>query len=124
MPVRSLDSPVIKWPGIKEVKQALKEWAEGLVEERDDVVRLGYFGSYARGDWSVGSDLDLIIILTRVEERFERRGADFDTNNIPVSVDLLVYSDEEWDDMKVEDNTFYRGIRDEVEWLIDERKFV
>jgi predicted nucleotidyltransferase len=37
-----------------------------------EVVRVGYFGSYARGDWGVGSDLDLIIIVDRSDEPFAR----------------------------------------------------
>jgi len=36
-------------------------------------LRIGYFGSYARGDWGVGSDLDLLVIVTAAEEAFEKR---------------------------------------------------
>ena len=57
MPVRSLSSSVLKWPNKKSVDFAVRSWAEKISEERNDVQKIGYFGSYARGDWGVGSDL-------------------------------------------------------------------
>jgi predicted nucleotidyltransferase len=51
------------------------------------VVAVGYFGSYARGDWGVGSDLDLVVIFEASAEPFERRA---------VPMDLLVYTRAEW----------------------------
>ena len=63
MPVRLLSSSVLKWPDAQTVDKAVRRWAEDIHQNRKDVLRIGYFGSYARGDWGVGSDLDLIIIL-------------------------------------------------------------
>jgi len=63
MPVRSLNSSVFKWPDAETVDQALRSWVEKVLLDNNDIIRLGYFGSYARGDWGVGSDLDLIVIL-------------------------------------------------------------
>jgi predicted nucleotidyltransferase len=57
---------------------------------------LGYFGSYARGDWSVGSDLDLLIIVDDSRLPFERRAIEWDVTNLSVPVDLLVYTAKEW----------------------------
>ena len=73
MPVRSLSSSVLKWPDGKTVEHAIKLWAEKVSQNRKDVLRIGYFGSYARGNWGVGSDLDVIIVLESSEEPFERR---------------------------------------------------
>ncbi len=61
MPVRSLNSSVLKWPSRKTVDRAVRSWTAEQVQQRPEIVRLGYFGSYARGDWGVGSDLDLIV---------------------------------------------------------------
>lgn len=36
--------------------------AERVAGVRKDVLQIGYFGSYARDDWGVGRDLDLIVI--------------------------------------------------------------
>ena len=64
MPVRSLNSSVLKWPDQKTVIKALKDWMIVEADHQPELIELGYFGSYARGDWGVGSDLDLIAILS------------------------------------------------------------
>ncbi len=119
MPVKSSDSPVINWPGIDQVIGDLEQWVEDLVARREDVVKLGYFGSYAKGDWSVGSDLDLVIVLSSTQESFERRAADFNTTGLPVPVDLLVYTLKEWEKMKDNDSRFYRMIDKEGKWIVN-----
>ena len=60
MPVRSLTSSVIRWPDAETVTDAVRRWAREAAEEQKGVVRIGYFGSYATGDWGVGSDVDFI----------------------------------------------------------------
>jgi predicted nucleotidyltransferase len=49
MPVRSLNSPVLIWPDAESVDLAARRWAEHA-SQNPEVVRIGYFGSYARGD--------------------------------------------------------------------------
>lgn len=117
MPVRSLNSSVIRWPRKKEVEKSLDEWTEKLTKKRGGVIRVGYFGSYARGNWGVGSDLDLIILLEESDEPFERRGVDFDTSEIPVPAELLVYTREEWEKMKEEEETFYKKVSEQIVWV-------
>ncbi len=48
MPVRSLNSSVFKWPDKTAVDQAVRAWVENSLAMRKDVLRVGYFGSYAR----------------------------------------------------------------------------
>ncbi len=67
MPVRSWSSPVLTWPGPEAVRAALRAWSDELTRSRPQVVRVGYFGSYARGDWGVGSDLDVVLLLSRLQ---------------------------------------------------------
>jgi predicted nucleotidyltransferase len=51
------------------------------------------FGSHARGDFHKNSDLDLLVILPRVDNRFDEmvrlRHA---LSDIPMAIDLVVYS--------------------------------
>jgi len=96
MPVRYSNSRVLKWPKAEEVVGALKHWAGEILRERPEVLRIGYFGSYARGDWGVGSDLDVVIILKLSNRPFIERAAEWDTSEIPVPVDVLVYTEAEW----------------------------
>src|SRR3989304_2061634 len=90
MPTRSLSSPVLKWPDRQSVDQAVRRWAENVVQQRQDVVRIGYFGSYARGDWGVGSDLDLLVVVESSDQPPQRRAATWDMIELPVPTDLLV----------------------------------
>ncbi len=96
MPVRSLNSSVFRWPNGKAVDDAVRHWAAEESQNRRGVLRIGYFGSYARGDWGVGSDLDLVVVVKRSTLAFERRAVEWDTTKLTVPADLLVYTNEEW----------------------------
>ena len=116
MPVRSLSSSVLIWPNAREVDQAVHRWTSDLVLRRRDVVRLGYFGSYARGDWGVGSDLDLVIVVDRSDVPFERRGAEWDATDLPVPADVLVYTQAEWQSLG-QSRRFSSTLLREVVWV-------
>ena len=120
MPVRSLNSSVLKWPDAGTIDRAVRRWASRLVQNREGVLRIGYFGSYARGDWGVGSDLDLIIILESSNQPFMRRGREFDATELPVPADVVVYSKEEGQSLK-QQGRFYETVMGETVWVFDER---
>lgn len=119
MPVRSLDSSVMRWPGPDEVGAAARVWATEVGGSRSDVVRIGVFGSYARGDWGVGSDLDLIAVVDCSDAPFERRALIFDLLDLPVPADLLVYTVQEWGRLLSEGGRFARVIKSESVWLYE-----
>ena len=110
MPVRSSTSSVLRWPDRTE--------AAAQARVRPELVRLGYFGSYARGDWGVGSDLDLVAIVRSASGPFPRRANDWPTEELPVPVDLLVYTSEEWEKLRTEGGRFVRTVEHEAVWLI------
>jgi uncharacterized protein len=109
MPVRSLNSSVLRWPDRDQVRRAAREWAIRVAAARPEVCRIGYFGSYARGDWGVGSDLDLVVLVDATAEPFELRPLDYDTSALPVPADLLVYTIREW------------ATKDQRRWPAEER---
>lgn len=117
MPVRSLNSSVLKWPDLSEVVSSLDKWVKKVLKIRSDIVRIGYFGSYARGDWGVGSDLDLIVIVKESDKPFYERPSEWDVLNIPVPVDLLVYTSKEFVKLQAEQRGFYKQLEKEVVWL-------
>jgi hypothetical protein len=78
------------------VDAAVRRWAEQAAQKHPGVLRIGYFGSYARGDWGVGSDLDLVVVVQDSPEPFISRAAAWDTTTLPVPADLLVYTQAEW----------------------------
>ncbi len=117
MPVRSLSSSVLKWPDAAEVDRAVRRWATELGRRHPEVLRIGYFGSYARGDWGPGSDLDLIVVVRAAGEPFERRAAQWDATRLPVPADLVVYTADEWEALSQEGRRFYRTVRQEAVWV-------
>jgi len=116
MPVRSLNSSILKWPDKKSVDRAVRSWSSGEARERPDLLRIGYFGSYARGDWGVGSDLDLIAVVTEIAIPFEQRSIEWDLSDLPVPAEILVYSSTEWKALQKGTDKFSRMLRHEVVW--------
>ena len=81
----------------------------------------GSFGSYARGDWGVGSDIDLVAIVERSEAPFERRALAWSLLDLPVPAELLVYTRAEWERLRREGGRFARTIDREAIWLVADK---
>ena len=116
MPVRLLNSSVLKWPDLRTVDRAVRQWAGEAGHKRPGVLRIGYFGSYARRNSGVGSDLDLLIIVENSERTFERRGSEWDVEKLPVPSDVLVYTRDEWESL-IKQGHFYSRIMNEIVWV-------
>lgn len=117
MPVRSLSSFVLKWPDRAEVDRAVRRWAGEQVNHHPRLRRLGYFGSYARGDWGVGSDLDLIALVESSDEPFHARGRHWALESLPVPAQIVVYTLEEWQRMRAAGGRFAKTIEKETVWV-------
>lgn len=119
MPVRSLSSSVLKWPERAEVEKAVQAWATRAADDHPNLLRLGVFGSYARGDAGVGSDLDLVAVVEDSEQPFERRGVEWELTELPVPAEILVYTREEWERLMGEGGRFARTLEREARWLFE-----
>lgn len=118
MLTRLLSSFVLKWPDAKTVEEAVQKWADKVLHQRNDIVRIGFFGSYARGNWGVGSDLDLVIILEDSDQPFERRTSTWKTTELPVPTDLLIYTIYEWECLDRQ-RRFTQTLLKETIWVYD-----
>jgi len=79
-------------PEVAKLERFLKELLERWEEELEFVV---LFGSMARGDWSVGSDYDLLIGLRSDDgKRFIDRLGDFSPRE--GNIEVFPYSRSEW----------------------------
>lgn len=116
MPTRSLRSPVLRWPDAARVDSAARGWAASEASADSGIERIGYFGSYARGDWGVGSGLDLVVVLDTSTEPFERRGLAFQTSELPVPADVVVYTAADWREVSGRPG-FGRTVAGEVVWV-------
>ncbi len=117
MPVTSTTSSVKRWPKAETVLRALENWGATAAEHRDDLLALGYFGSYARGDAGFGSDLDLILIVASDPRPSMERTIDWRTEALPVPADLIVYTLAEWRRLQSRGGRFARTLETEAKWL-------
>ena len=117
MPVRSLNSSVLRWPEREHVLQCLDHWAAQARKRHSNLIRLGYFGSYARGDAGVGSDLDLVAVVAESDVAFERRSVEWDLSMLPVPAEILVYTEREWHDLVAGGGRFARMIEIDTIWM-------
>ncbi len=117
MPTRSLNSSVLKWPSADEVEKALHAWVKTL--NLPELVALGYFGSYARGDYGVGSDLDLVLVVRESHYPFVERAAHLPLEKLPVPAEALVYTEDEWKKLIKSGSRFAQTLARETRWLIN-----
>lgn len=118
MPVKSSTSSVLRWPDAAAVMAAARGWAADQAARRRDLVRLGVFGSYARGDAGVGSDLDFVAVVRDSTQPFARRAAEWDLTSLPVPAELLVYTEQEWGQLRATGDRFPRTLAAEAVWLV------
>lgn len=116
MPVRSLNSPVIKWPDKTLVDKTFRKWVDNQTSSHDELIGAGYYGSYARNDWGVGSDLDIVLIVNSIKGPNNKRTLNWDCSALPVAVDLTVYTKGEWEQIQQSDSKFANTLRQQMVW--------
>lgn len=99
---------------------ALRRAAARLAAERPEVERVDLFGSFARGDFTPASDVDLVIVVETSETAFLARADAYRDAfaAIPFDVNLLVYTREEAERLSAEPTGFLRrALRDALPLL-------
>jgi hypothetical protein len=66
----------------------------------------------------MGSDLDLVIVVKRSSQPFEKRSVDWDSTKLPVPADVLVYTEYEWESVSQEAR-FLQSLAREVVWVYE-----
>jgi hypothetical protein len=117
MPVRSLHSSVLAWPRRQEVEAGVTSWAQELAHLSPGLVAVGLFGSYARGDWGVGSDVDLIVVHDASASPFGSRTLAAGTSPLPVPADHLICTLHELLMALERGGRFADTLRQEVVWV-------
>lgn len=117
MPVRSLHSPLLKWPDRRTVDDTLRTWVDDAVHRHPETRRIGVFGSFARGEFAFGSDLDLIVIVEDSDLAPDVRARTWDVSPLPVPADLLLYTTSEWQRLQDTPSRFRDTLAREVQWL-------
>jgi predicted nucleotidyltransferase len=89
----------------EKIYERLKEFAQHL-RSKHKVKKVFLYGSFARGDFHEGSDIDLIIVGEFEGKMPQRIGAILDLTSLPV--EPLVYTEAEFEQMK--DRAFLKGV--------------
>ncbi len=116
MPARSSSSSVLRWPNREEVLAAVAEWARAL--DLPGLLAVGVFGSYARGDWGVGSDVDLVVIVEHSARAPIERPIDLPLERLPVPAEALVYTRDEWERLPEVNPHFAAVLAREMVWVL------
>lgn len=115
MPNGSSNSVTIVYLDGPETIRALREIATGIKRTNPDVLEISLFGSLARGDYAPGSDADLFILVQEDGQkpfdripRFLRLFLDS-----PIDTDVLVYTPDEIEKMRLAGNLLLAQIERE-----------
>ncbi|QPN55788.1 nucleotidyltransferase domain-containing protein [Synechococcus sp. CBW1107] len=118
MPQRSSSGSVLRWPSSESVLEAAGRWAQRQAAAQPELEGVGVFGSYGRGDAGVGSDLDLLLVLRQCELPIWERLRPWDTADLPLATDLLVYSRKEWESLPQWNPKLAATLERDLRWLI------
>lgn len=77
-----------------------------LIIKKFNLKKIIIFGSFARGDYHKGSDLDLIIVGEFKERFIDRIGKIIELNKSDLEIDAMVYTEEEFQKMIQERRPF------------------
>lgn len=73
----------------------MDEYAAQLLATRPEIEEIIVFGSFEKGNYAPGSDLDIFLVLSHSDQRPRDRIPDLLPGGFPVSVDLFPYTREE-----------------------------
>ena len=107
---RSLNSVIIKSIERKRVESEVAKYVSDLCAHHPEIVRVIWFGSWVTGLPSPGSDVDLCLILSSSNRRPRDRASEYLPVGFPVGIDLLVYTQEEFDQLPQRSPGLYEAI--------------
>ncbi|MGC8778485.1 MAG: nucleotidyltransferase domain-containing protein [Candidatus Caldatribacteriaceae bacterium] len=116
---RFLNSVKVTSVDIAKLHETLSEIGRNLKAKHPEVKDLFLFGSFARGDYTPESDLDILIVCSHSGLPFPMRAEKFDSffRNLPFDVNLLVYTEEELHRMQEAKNPFILAVLTEMQKL-------
>ena len=103
---RSSGSPVVKQIKILMNLITIGSWNIDIT----DIFSMGIFGSWATGENTVTSDLDLWIMVEKIDNRTIGEVLSKISLNSDVQTDILVLTKQKWNTIKQKDKPFYNSI--------------
>ena len=84
-----------------------------LIIKKFNLKKIIVFGSFARGDYHKGSDLDLVIVGEFKERFIDRIGKIIELNDSDLEIEAMVYTEEEFQKMIQERRPFIEQVLEE-----------
>ncbi len=84
-----------------------------LIIKKFNLKKIIIFGSFARGDYHKGSDLDLVIVGEFKERFINRIGKIIGLNDSDLEIEAMVYTEEEFQKMIKERRPFIEQVLEE-----------
>ncbi len=82
------------------IREAVRRYALAIRASHPEIRSIRWFGSWVRGDPTVGSDVDLCVIVGHSDKPRRERLPDFLPREFPVGIDLFVYTVDEYDALR------------------------
>ena len=117
MPVRSLTQSVLRWPDPEQLLDAVRQWAQQQAQVCPSLQQVGVFGSDGRGEATVGSDLDLLIVDRAATGLQWQRLQRWPLEQLPLSCDALVLTPEELERLLGSDQRMATALQSDLRWL-------
>lgn len=110
--IKSLGSVTIKSVNYDTLLDLLKNASRRIKESYSIVNRVLLFGSFAKGNYTPESDVDIVIVVKQINEPFLERSDPFLNffNELPFDINLMVYTEEEIEKMLAEGNCFIKNV--------------
>jgi predicted nucleotidyltransferase len=96
MPEPSSPSVKVTFTNKDQILKALEDLIEEWTRKYPEIEQVILFGSFARGDYFPGSDVDVLILLNTSNKPFLNRIVEFLPRSFPVDIDVFPYTLEEF----------------------------
>lgn len=115
MPKTSSGSLKIFSQDINAVKRLLKKTLKIWKAEHPEICSVFIFGSFVKGDFTPGSDIDVLLILSDSKRSFRDRLAKYYPENFPISVDLFPFTISEIKEMRNHPSIYKTAVETGIE---------
>jgi uncharacterized protein len=95
MPEPSSPSVKVTFTNRKQILTALENLIQEWSQKHPELEQVILFGSFARGDYFPGSDVDVLLILEKSDQPFLKRIPKFLPIQFPVDIDVFPYTRDE-----------------------------
>jgi predicted nucleotidyltransferase len=105
-----LTSVVVKSINRPGIVEAVEAHATFLRQQNPEIERIIWFGSWINGLPVPGSDVDLCLVLSASDKPRHERITDYLPVGFPVGLDLWVYTQTEFEQLRRESPAWYQAI--------------